>query len=79
MPPRSEVFYANLYWYMFHHAKKGVEVEHDGPSSDYWSFMYTINRNQGTERNHTSVNRCVVVVHLSESIDQGTFMYSQDC
>ena len=29
------------------------------------------------ECNLTSVNRCVEVEHLKESIDQGTFMYSQ--
>ena len=37
------------------------------------------NGNQGTECNITSVNRCVEVEHLEESIDQGTLMYSQKC
>ena len=37
------------------------------------------NGNQGTECNITSVNRCVEVEHLEESIDQGTLMYSQNC
>ena len=64
---------------MSHHTNKGVEVEHDGPSSDYWSFMYTINRNQGTECNPTSVNRCVEFEHLKGSINQGILMYSQNC
>ena len=27
----------------------------------------------------TSVNKCVEVEHLRESIDQGTLMYSQNC
>ena len=34
------------------------------------------NGNQGREWNQTSVNRCVEVEHLRESIDQGTLMYS---
>ena len=37
------------------------------------------NGNQGTKCNQTSVNRCVEVEHLKESIDQGTFMCSQNC
>ena len=37
------------------------------------------NGNQGTKCNLTSVNRCVEVEHLKESIDQGTLMYSQKC
>ena len=35
------------------------------------------NGNQGTKCNLTSVNICVEVKHLEESIDQGTLMYSQ--
>ena len=31
------------------------------------------------ECNLTSVNKCVEVEHLEESIDQGTLMYSQNC
>ena len=37
------------------------------------------NENQGTQCNKTSVNICVEVEHLRESIDHGTFMYSQNC
>ena len=36
------------------------------------------NLNQGAECNLTSVNRCVEVKHLEESIDHGTLMYSQE-
>ena len=36
------------------------------------------NGNQGTECNLTSVNKCVEVKQLEESIDQGTLMYSQN-
>ena len=32
-----------IHMYMSHYADKGVEVEHDGPSSDYQSLMYTLN------------------------------------
>ena len=35
------------------------------------------NGNQDTDCNLTSVNRCVEVEHLEESINQGTLMYSQ--
>ena len=31
------------------------------------------------ECNLTSVNKCIEVEHLKESIDQGTLMYSQNC
>ena len=36
------------------------------------------NGNQGIECNKKSVNKCVEVEHLKESIDQGTLMYSQN-
>ena len=36
------------------------------------------NGNQGIECNLISVNRCVEVEHLEESIDQGILMYSQN-
>ena len=35
------------------------------------------NGNQGTRVKTTSVNKCVEVKHLRESIDQGELMYSQ--
>ena len=64
---------------MSHHAKKGVEVKHDGPLAEYRSLIYIVNKreishrydngNQDTECNQTSVNRCVEVEHLRESID----------
>ena len=50
MPPGSKVFYENHYEYMSHHANKGVEVEHDGPSFDYQSLMYTVNRREISHR-----------------------------
>ena len=72
---------------MSYYVNRGVEVEHSSPSSDYQSLMYIVNRlrsptdnengNQGIECNLTSVNRCVEVEQLKESIDKGTLMYSQ--
>ena len=73
---------------MSYYVNIGVEVEHSSPSSDYQSLMYIVNKceittdnengNQGTECNLTSVNRCVEIEHLKESIDQGTLMYSKN-
>ena len=40
---------------------------------------YNDNGNQGIECNLTSVNKCIEVEHLKESIDQGTLMYSLNC
>ena len=82
MPPIWKVFYTNHYEYMSYYANRGVEVEHSSPSSDYRSLMYTINRCEIThqlmklgikvlECNLTSVNKCVEVEHLKESIDGG--------
>ena len=49
------------------------------PLADARSPTDNENGNQGTECNLTSVNRCVELEHLEESIDQGTLMYSQNC
>ena len=49
------------------------------PLTDAISPTDNENGNQGTECNLTSVNRCVEVEHLEESIDQGRLMYSQKC
>ena len=48
------------------------------PLTDARSPTDNENGNKGTKFNLTSVNRCVEVKHLKESIDQGTSMYSQN-
>ena len=48
------------------------------PLTDARSPIDNDNGNKGTECNITSVNRCVEVEHLEESINHETLMYSQN-
>ena len=50
MPPIWKVFYINHYEYVSYYVNRGVEVEHNSPSSDYWPLIYTVNRREITHQ-----------------------------